>query len=306
MTSVRKDNSRLNTKFHHSAVSHVLPEFFEEDYPKLISFLDTYYHYTGEDGTGSFDDKIRNLFNIRDISSTDIENLDLILKEIGNGLDHSSFAENPRLMAKLISSFYRAKGTQITAEQFFKSFYDQDVEIQYPKRSIFILNESKIGPESLKFIQDDKRYQIYSILIKTGLSFSDYETLYRKFVHPAGFYLSADVVAQTEASLGLKAGDTTDPLETPNYPVVLETMSDTSVEARFELLTMRETDVADADIIISSVPLVSTYGDQSWQQLQDDGFTTLGDLVSLNSPATIDAIAQANSDNETIDTDDYK
>lgn len=306
MTSVRKDNSRLNTKFHHSAVSHVLPEFFEEDYPTLISFLDTYYHYTGEDGSGSFDDKIRNLFNIRDISSTDIENLDLILKEIGNGLDHSSFAENPRLMAKLISSFYRAKGTQITAEQFFKSFYGQDVEIVYPKRNIFILNESKIGPESLKFIQDDKRYQIYSILIKTGLSFSDYETLYRKFVHPAGFYLSADVVAQNEASVGLSAGETTDPLEVPNYPIVLETLANTVSSVGATLLTMRETDSADNDIIINSIPLVSTYSDYSWEGLLNDGFTTIADLVSLNNPITLDGAFNAGSNNETIDTDDYQ
>ena len=112
MADFRNNTRRLSTKFHQSLVSHILPEFFAQDYPKLISFLEVYYQYTG-DQAESFDDTIRGLFDIRDISSTSLEHLDYILSEISDGLDHTQFAANPRLMAKLVSALFRAKGTQI-------------------------------------------------------------------------------------------------------------------------------------------------------------------------------------------------
>jgi hypothetical protein len=305
MADFRNNTKRLSTKFHQSLVSHLLPEVYAQDYPQLVKFLEKYYEFTDEEMSGSFEETIRGLFDIRDISSTSLEHLDYILSEIGNGLDHTEFVANPRLMTKLISALYRAKGTQISVEQFFKSFFNEDIELVYPKRNIFILNDSWIGPQYLRFIQDDKRYQIFSVIIRTGLSFSDYEVLYKKFVHPAGWYLSADVVTQSNDSIGITAGQTTDPLETPNYPIVMGNSVDVETNSEYVLLTMRETDATDADIIISSVPLMSTYETQTFQSLQDQGYTTFGDLVDLNTPATIDAGLLASSTNETIDEDDH-
>lgn len=305
MAVFRNNTRRLSTKFHRSIVSHILPEFYAQEYPSLISFLETYYNYTGEESV-SFDQTIRSLFDIRDISSTSIEYLDYILYEIGNGLDHTQFGANPRLMTKLVCALYRAKGTQISAEQFFKSFYKENVEIQYPKRNIFVLNStSQIGPQHLDFIQDDKKYQIFSILIKTGLSLADYESLYKKFIHPAGWHLSAEVVTQSDADMQVRAGAPSDPLEIPNYPIVMGNAVEIDVDPEYALLTMRETDVADADIIISSVPLMSTYQDESFETLQVLGFNTLGDLVDLNTPATLDAFLDASSDLTTLDEDTY-
>lgn len=306
MADFRNNTRRLPTKFHQSLVSHILPEIFSQDYPKLVSFLETYYEYEGDLGEQSFDSIIRELFDIRDISSTSLEHLDYILYEIGDGLDHTQFAANPRLMAKLVSALYRAKGTQISAEQFFKSFYNEAVEVVYPKYNLFVLNSSLIGPQYLHFIQDDKRYQIFSVVLKTGLSISDYEKLYKKFIHPAGWHLSADVVTQSNVDVNISAGEPVDPLEIPNYPIVMGNSVDVDANVEYTLLTMRETDVADADIIISSVPLMSTYADQSFESLQTEGYQTFGDLVDLNTPATIDAAISASSVTQTLDEDEYK
>ena len=79
-----------------------------------------------------------------------------------------------------------------------------------------------MGLSHSKYIQDDKKYQIFSILLKTGMSLSDYEALYKKLVHPAGFYLAAEVETQGIADINLRAGVTTDPLETPNYPIAIQ------------------------------------------------------------------------------------
>lgn len=305
MLNVRLNSPRLKTRFHSNEVTQLLPEAMVEMYPKLVSFLETYYEYAGEGNPGSFEHQIKTLFDVRDITSTTLETLDLILSEVGEGLKTTSFAQNPRLMVKLISDFYRAKGTQISVEQFFKSFFAEDVEISYPKNNVFILNDSKIGTESLKYITDNRRYQIFSINIKTGLSFSDYEALYRKFVHPAGFYLSADVVTQSEASIDLKAGETIDPLEDPNYPIVMGSEVNTDTTFKYALTTLRETDSADSEFILSSEVLMSDYQDQSFETLQNQGFETIADLQSVNDPTTLDGDMSTSSTIETIDTDDY-
>ena len=306
MLNVRLNSPRLNTRFHSNEVTQLLPEAMVEMYPKLVSFLEAYYEYAGEGNPGSFEHQIKTLFDIRDITSTTLETLDLILSEVGEGLKTTSFAQNPRLMVKLISDFYRAKGTQISVEQFFKSFFAEDVEISYPKNNVFILNDSKIGSESLKYITDNRRYQIFSINIKTGLSFSDYEALYRKFVHPAGFYLSADVVTQSEASIDLKAGETIDPLEDPNYPIAVGTFASAPVSQQSALLTLEETDSADVGIILNSNILFSTYENESFQSLLDDGHQTIGDLASIENPETLSTSISLGNDTQTINVDDHK
>lgn len=301
MLNVRLNSPRLNTRFHSNEVTHLLPEAMVEMYPNLVSFLETYYEYAGESNPGSFEHQIKTLFDIRDITSTNLETLDLILSEVGDGLEHTSFAQNPRLMVKLISDFYRAKGTQISVEQFFKSFFAEDVEVSYPKNNVFILNDSKIGTESLKYITDNRRYQIFSVNIKTGLSFSDYEALYRKFVHPAGFYLSADVVTQSEASMGVSVGETIDPLEI-NYPLPLENTVLSKVSSNWTLTVLTETDLTDTGLNISSIPLLSDYSSETFESLIAQGYLTIYDLADLNTPATIDA---TNANLPTFDQDIY-
>jgi hypothetical protein len=301
MLNVRLNSPRLKTRFHSNQVTQLLPEAMVEMYPNLVSFLETYYEYAGESNPGSFEHQIKTLFDIRDITSTNLETLDLILSEVGEGLKTNSFAQNPRLMVKLISDFYRAKGTQISVEQFFKSFFAEDVEISYPKNNVFILNDSKIGTESLKYITDNRRYQIFSVNIKTGLSFSDYEALYRKFVHPAGFYLSADVVTQSEASMGVSVGETIDPLEI-NYPLPLENTVLSKVSSNWTLTVLTETDLTDTGLNISSIPLLSDYSSETFESLIAQGYLTIYDLADLNTPATID---ETNANLPTFDQDIY-
>ena len=306
-------------KFHQSQVSQVLPAFFQEEYPKLILFLEKYYESTGEDGGTTINEKIHHLFGIRNISETELSNLDYLIGEISDGLETSSFYQSPRLMARLLTEMYRAKGTQISTEQFFKAFYGEDVEVSYPKRDIFILNDkpggSLIGPESLKYIQDDKKYQIFSVLLKTGMSLSDYEILYKKLIHPAGFYLAAETETQSLAQLGLMAGPTTDPLEIPNYAIVLQsTALGQHVQPTYSLLTMEENDAVDirtqtqrdegTGIIVSSLETLDRYENVSLQQLVDD-FVTVADWAGVRPPTLDDEGLDLSQDYETLDASDH-
>jgi len=200
MTHLIEDLDRRHLNLSKAKVKDVLPEYFTTDYPSLVSFLEAYHQFLDSDGDQAFKVEINNLFAARDINQTSLANLDQLITGIGNGLQSASFFDNPRLMSKLLAEFYRVKGSVVSAEGFFRGFYNQEVTIEYPKNNMLHINDAEnnflshqIGFDSLKFIQDNRRYQIFSILIKSGLSTSEYETLYKKFVHPAGWYFEGEV-----------------------------------------------------------------------------------------------------------------
>jgi len=298
MYNIELNPSRNHISFHNSKVAEALPDFYDSEYPLFVKFLETYYDYMDGDANGSFSRLIRDLFHSRDISSlkSSIDNsgnpihnefLDSVLEEIGDGLESSSFYNNPRMMTRLIADFYRSKGTQISAEQFFKAFYNEDVEVTYPKKNIFILNDklggSLVGPDSLHYIQDDKRYQIFSVLLKTGIPFNDYEELYRKMVHPAGFHLAADVVVQGLAEINVRAGLTTDPLAVAEAPLQLVALASPLAAPLFTLLTMKSTVPVDSTFAVSSAKTLEQYQYMPLSRLND----IHGTVANWVSPASV-------------------
>lgn len=214
------DKNRRDPTLFTSKVSQVLPEYFQEDNSKLITLLQEYYKSLDSDaGTINFSEKIRDVFAARDITETDETYLDALIGEIGNGLKASNFFDQPRLMARLLARFYQAKGTRNSAEGFFRGFFGEEAEIVYPKKDLFIVGESQIGFDSQKRIIDNRRFQVLSILIKSGLSVSDYENLYKRFVHPAGFHFAGDVVSVGTATVDAVLS-THDPLEVPEVAAI--------------------------------------------------------------------------------------
>ena len=197
------DKNRKVEKLTQARVKETLPEYFSEDNPNLITFLEKYYDFLDSDGRYSFNSSIQEIISARDTQENSSKLLNEVIKEIGDGLQSASFFHQPRLMAKLLGAFYRSKGTLVSAEGFFRGFFNEPLEVEYPKDQIFIVGESNIGFEDRKFIQNNGLYQIFSILLKTGISTTDYETLYKKFVHPAGWYFQGEVVTTNEINLNV-------------------------------------------------------------------------------------------------------
>lgn len=282
MTYQIEDLNRRELNFATDEVKGVLPEYFLQDNPDLVTFLEKYYEYTSS--TDDFAQEIRNLFAIRDISQTSLENLDQLIIEIGNGLQVASFFQEPRLMIKLLASFYRSKGTPLSAEGFFRAFFNEEVTLEYPKDQIFIVSESQIGFESQKFIQDDELYQIFSVLVKVGLSVSDYETLYKRFVHPAGFHFAGQVLLEQTASLFDSAGTGVDSDEIRGQgatdPVILSSASLLTATPFSELTALIDSNGDDIRVGVNQ--LISVYEDLTAAQL-DNFYSPLAELLSPNS-----------------------
>ena len=110
------------------------------------------------------------------------------------------------------------------------------------------------------------------------------------------------------------AGPTTDPLEVPNYPVVLETSSHMSLEPIYSLLVMEENDPVDArtqaqkddgdGIIVSSLETLDKYETVTLQQLSDD-FGTVAEWVSVKPPTLDDGTLDLSQTYENLDADEH-
>lgn len=188
-----RDFGRLDTNVRRSLVNEVLPEHFREDYPKLTTFLDAYYeHLDSADGFGGI---IQELQTIRDFEDNKLEYLDLMFDEIALGVSQATFT-HPREAIRNFGNFFRVKGSEYSVAGFFRAFFQEEVEIIYPKKQLFVVGSSTIGQDDAYKIQDGNLWQVFSILIRSPIPLVDWETLYRNFVHPSGFYLGAAVVLE--------------------------------------------------------------------------------------------------------------
>jgi len=188
-----EDFGRRDLDFNTPKVVDVLPEYFQSDNPKLIELLNAYMDYMDSDG--GFRSDLRDLYKVRDIGSVPIDLLNSILEETGLGLTVDQL-DDPRVIAQNFPDYFRYKGSLYSSKYFFRMLYGEEAEISYPKDQLFIVGESRIGPESLKLIQNGALYQVLSILIKSSQPISVWRELYKQFVHPAGFYLGGEVLAE--------------------------------------------------------------------------------------------------------------
>ena len=200
-----KDQYRRDVDFRNRSVKEVLPEFYQDDYPDLVKFLEYYYDWMDSNTGSSFVHELKRLNAARDIGETEEASLEQLIEELtGDPIKANQF-KDARFAVRRLADHFRNKGTRFSAEEFFRLFFEEDAEIKYGKEDVFKIGESTsgIGVESQKFIQNYGRYQLFSILIKSGLSTSKYESLYKKFVHPSGWYFEGEVSAIGEADLSL-------------------------------------------------------------------------------------------------------
>jgi len=191
----QRDFLRFEPNFRKSLVHEVLPEYFADTYPNLVSFLEGYYEFLDSDQ--NFGGAIAELRTIRDLQDTTLQRLDFVFDEMALGISQSQFIF-PREALRNFGNFFRVKGSLYSAEGFFRAFFGEDIEVIYPKKSILYVGVDPIGPEQAKVLTDGALYQILSIMIKSPLSLSTWEELYRKFVHPSGFYLGSQTVLEGE------------------------------------------------------------------------------------------------------------
>lgn len=299
--------NRRNVNLTESKVREVLPEHYTTEYPNLIKFLEYYYDFMDSDTNHGFDHSLHNLYKIRDLRATDVTLLNEIFKEIGQGLVSADFFTDPRQTAGFLANFYRIKGSLYSAEGFFRAFYGEQPEIVYPKNNLFIVGESKIGPESLKYIQDGEIYQVLSVLVRSGVPITKWRDLYKAFVHPSGFHLAGEVVIESLGDLNLNFMPLA-VLDSNSNVFTLETSNGIAVSSLSSITGIYPDDL-DADPYKERVDLnitVKAYADITIEQLETS-YNSIADLLTMNSPtfdADSDGIIRIAKFSNTIETMD--
>jgi len=283
----QRTNTFFNRKaidFRTSRVNDVLPDYFKEDYPNLIKFLDYYYDFMDSDGTHAFNSEIYELFRSKDIEATSLTLLDNIFKEIGLGASQNYFS-NPRQVAAFLAKFYRIKGSLYSAEGFFRAFFDEQPDISYPKENIFIVSESKIGTESQRFIINNDIYQIFSILIKSSRPVSQWKDLYKRFAHPAGWNFAGQVQIEGIGDLIDSAGM---PVSVPDEGANLFSVDNSAsfTPSPFTSISAIYPDGADADSDNERIDLNATIDiyDSATIATLDGMYDNIEDVIDLTSP----------------------
>lgn len=219
------DKRRRFINFRDAQVGNILPEHFAASYPKFISLLEKYYEFQDQNNSTEL---LNHLFASRDINETDITLLTFIEDELLLGEEYfEGFTGGEpkrdvelRAAANFSNILFRSKGSKFAIEWFFRTFYGEEVEVLYPKENIFNIGErdSLLGPDSLKYITDDKLYQTFALLIRIGIPISKWRDVFKLFAHPAGMYLGGEVLITDEIDPNITTPtDIISQYTTPNY-----------------------------------------------------------------------------------------
>jgi len=184
------DYNRRELVFPRYEVKEILPEFFREEYPKLITLLEEYYEF--ENSSDSPSRLVDELFISRDITQTDLSLLSFIEDELLLGQSFFEGFQDKRAASKYSNTLFRSKGTKYSIQQFFRTFFGVDPDVVYTKNNVFNVGDH-IGSESQKFITNNKLYQKHAILIKISIGESTWRDAYKLFVHPAGTFLGSEI-----------------------------------------------------------------------------------------------------------------
>lgn len=141
------DIYRRDLGFEEYDVEGVLPSHFDEKYPNLINFLKEYYRNSEQDGP---ENDIKKLLVSRDIVQTKSEFLTFIASELLLGKPYFETFNDKRSALQYSNLLYRSKGTEFSIKQFFRIFYDVDIEVDYGRESIFNIGE--VNKETLEYL----------------------------------------------------------------------------------------------------------------------------------------------------------
>ena len=293
-------SKRRLKSFQNRKVRESLPEFYTSEFPTLVTFLEKYYDFLDSaDGTHAFGDDARQFFATKDIREMPSDLLNNLVSELAGGLNTGENFTDTRYALTRLAELARLKGSRFSLEEFFRLFFQQRAEVEYGKESIFKVGDSasQIGVESVKFIQNNALFQTFGLLIKTGLSVDTWSELYKKFVHPSGFFFSGQVVSDTEA------------ISSPTAPIVLFDSSPgpsviSEASAPFSLPFVQLTSLIDSgggNVRQSNLnELVSDYQNFSLSEL-DTTYHTVRQIITPNSFTFDDSSIRDSDENATPD-----
>lgn len=163
----------------------------------LIALLEDYYEYLNQKDNPT--NIINRIETEHDIDSIDTTYLDYLKKEIAKEIPNSDVIDNRQLFRNIVE-LYKTRGSQDSIKIFFRLFFDEDVNIEYPSEKLFRTSSGRQSYVSYdNRLHDGDRWQNYSYVVNSGLSFDKWKQSYLKIIHPAGLKLFPDLIVESRA-----------------------------------------------------------------------------------------------------------
>lgn len=143
-------------------VRNQFPDFYKEEGPLFLDFMEAYYGWMEENG--NLTDGIKNLKSYRDIATTTDDYIDYFFKELLPSVPVNVQGDK-KLMAKYISQFNRSRGTFASYRLLFRAIFNEDIEIYYPADSILKVSDGDWQIDRYLVVPYDPR--AYTFIAKT-------------------------------------------------------------------------------------------------------------------------------------------
>jgi hypothetical protein len=182
-TSVISEPSRSEVLF---------PSYVRDGGFEIVRLIKSYYDYLNEEGMPSHE--INNMIANHDIDVVSDKYLSAIQLEVAKSVPESTVLDKRRLY-KIVSQYYKTRGSEQSVNGFFRIFFDEMVSVFYPSSQLFNTSGDKSQSSSQFVIQDGDYWQKYSYEIKTKHDATAWKNPFIKFVHPAGLKLFITILA---------------------------------------------------------------------------------------------------------------
>jgi hypothetical protein len=163
----------------------------ENSEAKIIELIRHYYEYLNSKDNPSYE--LENLIRNHDIDEMSDKYLTAIQLQIAKSVPNSVSLDKRRLF-KIISQYYKTRGSEESIHIFFRIFFNEFVTIFYPSSELFRTSDNQAESSTRYRLQDGYRWQKYSYEIKTLNSPLQWKDSFLKFVHPAGLQLLIAVI----------------------------------------------------------------------------------------------------------------
>ena len=141
VASVRRRNNRQPVQ-----VESLVPRELREKLGPMITFLEDYYRWMNAQdklNTGFAPSAaISEMCYATDLDEASEQFLDLLQKELAASIPKKLVADRVKLYKNLIR-YFLTRGSQESVQTFFRIFFNEDAEIYYPRKSLFIPSSGK-------------------------------------------------------------------------------------------------------------------------------------------------------------------
>jgi hypothetical protein len=184
-------------------VEQALPSHFVKEYPDFVEFLTTYYEFLESDQ--GLDRMVERLRDVRNADIAQGDYIERMMCEYGEGFPDLGTLTDANAL-KLFHMWFKSKGNQEAIEAYFRLFLNTEAEVIYPKDNMLRVSDGNWDNDAQRWedqqghisettmvIQDSTFYQIYSYLVRSGVSIADWGAQFRELAHPAGWNLFGEV-----------------------------------------------------------------------------------------------------------------